>query len=207
MTVRGIDISRWQGNFDWRAHPGLQFGMCKATEGHAFSDPQFAHNWGGMWAYQADHRLPRFAYHFFRAAQDPIHQAEFLVLTARHHGLYPGDNFVLDLEATDGDGSNDGVKPAVAAARAVEFLHTVNAMAPGHRVLVYTDPAFARAGNCAGMGSWYLWIANYLVSKPEVPQPWHDWTFWQDGDSPIDTDRFNGDLAQLLAFTRMPDKR
>lgn len=209
MTVRGIDISRWQGlDFDWRTHPGLQFGMAKATEGTEFTDQAFTHNWGGMWDYQADHRMPRFAYHFFHAGQDPIHQAEFLVLTAKKNGLYPGDNFVLDLEATDFRTMlNDGQPPHVTAAKAVTFLHTVNEMAPGHRVLVYTDPAFARAGNTAGMSSWYLWIANYLVSKPEIPQPWHQWTFWQDGDSPLDTDRYVGDLASLLAFTRMPDKR
>ena len=142
------------------------------------------------------------------AGQDPVQQAEFLVLTVKRLGLLPGDNFVLDLEATDArTGLNDGLPPAEVARRGVRFLHTVNEMAPGHRVMVYTDPAFARAGNCAGMGSWYLWIANYLVSQPEIPQPWDRWAMWQDGDSPIDTDRWSGDLASLLAFTRMPDAR
>ena len=208
MTVRGIDVSRWQGlDFDWRQHPGLSFGMAKATEGTGCTDPAFRHNWDSMWAYQADHRMPRFAYCFFHAAEDPVQQAEFLVLTVKQHGLLMGDNFVLDLESTQPGGTNDGLPPPVAAERGIRFLHTVNAMAPGHRVLVYSYPAFIRAGNCAGMNAWYLWIANYLVSQPEVDPPWDKWTFWQDGDSPADTDRFNGDLAALLAFTRMPDRR
>lgn len=207
MTVRGIDVSRWQGDFDWRQHPGLQFGMCKATEWQ-FTDLEFRHNWDGMWAYQADHRMPRFAYCFFHASMDPARQAEQLVTAVKAHGLLAGDNFVLDLEATDPDtGLNDDLPPAEVARRGIAFLHRVNAMAPGHRVLVYSYPAFIRAGNCAGMGAWYLWIANYLVSQPEVDPPWDKWTFWQDGDSPVDTDQFNGDLAALLAFTRMPDKR
>jgi len=206
MTVRGIDVSRWQGDFDWRQHPGLSFGMAKCTESD-FTDPEFGHNWDGMWNYQADHRMPRFAYCYFRAAQDPVQQAEHLVQAVRAHGLLKGDNFVLDMEATRKDGTNDGLPPAEVARRGIAFLHTVNQMAPGHRVLVYTYPAFARAGNCAGMDPWYLWIANYLVAKPEVPAPWHNWTMWQDGESPIDTDRYNGDLPSLLAFTRMPDKR
>jgi lysozyme len=206
-TVRGIDVSRWQGEFDWRTQRGLSFGMAKATEGTGLTDPEFGHNWDAMWGYRPDHRMPRYAYHFFRAAQDPIQQAEFFVLTVRKHGLLPGDNFVYDGEATREDGTNDGLPPAVVARRGVTFLRTVNEMAPGHRVLNYANPAFIRAGNCAGMGSWHLWIANYLVSKPEVPAPWTNWTHWQDGESPIDTDRYNGDLASLLAFTRMPDKR
>jgi GH25 family lysozyme M1 (1,4-beta-N-acetylmuramidase) len=206
-TVRGIDVSRWQGDFDWKDHPGLSFGMCKATEGTELTDPEFGLNWDKMWWYQGDHRFPRFAYHFFHAGMDPVQQAEFLVLTAKRRGLQPGDNFVLDLESTRADGSNDGLPPATVAARATAFLHTVNEMAPGHRVLVYSYPAFIRAGNCAGLDPWFLWIANYLVSQPEVPAPWSKWTFWQDGDSPLDTDRYNGDLASLLAFTRMPDKR
>ena len=208
MIVRGIDTSRWQGlDFDWRQHPGLSFGMAKATEGTGFTDPAFRHNWDGMWWYQADHRMPRFAYHFFHAALDPVQQAEFFVLTVKQHGLLPGDNLVADFEATGQDGLNDQMPPAAFAARGVKFLITVNELAPGHRILPYSYPAFIRAGNCAGMNAWHLWIANYLVSQPEVDPPWDKWTFWQDGDSPIDTDRFNGDLAALLAFTRMPDKR
>jgi lysozyme len=208
MTVRGIDVSRWQGDFDWRTQPGLAFGMCKATEGTGLADPEFGHNWDAMWWYQADHRMPRFAYHFFHAALDPVRQAEFFVGTVRARGLAMGDNFVFDWEATDPDtGLNDQIHPQVAAAQGVKFLHHVNAIAPGHRILVYSYPAFIRAGNCAGMDAWHLWIANYLVSQPEVPAPWSSWAFWQDGDSPIDTDRYNGDLASLYAFTRMPDKR
>jgi len=207
MTVRGIDVSRWQGDFDWRQHPGLSFGMAKATEWDV-TDLEFRHNWDGMWAYQADHRMPRFAYCFFHASMDPVQQAGHLVTAAKQHGLLMGDNFVLDLEATNPDtGLNDDLPPHVVAERGIRFLHAVNQLAPGHRVLVYSYPAFIRAGNCAGMGAWYLWIANYLVSKPEVGPPWDRWTFWQDGDSPIDTDRFNGDLAALYAFTRMPDRR
>lgn len=204
--IRGIDVSRWQGDFDWHTQPGLSFGMAKATE-FDFEDAEFKHNWDAMWWYQADHRMPRFAYCFFHASLDPVRQAEFLVSTVKQRGLLPGDNFVLDLEETRKDGTNDGLAPAVVADRAVTFLHTVNEMAPGHRILPYSYPAFIKAGNCAGMAAWFLWIAEYGVSRPEVPAPWSRWTFWQNSATTIDTDVYNGDLASLLAFTRMPDKR
>lgn len=205
-ATRGIDVSRWQGDFNWTGHPGLSFGMAKATEG--LIDPEFGDNWNDMWAYRSDHRLPRFAYHFFHAARDPKEQAALLVWTVREHGLLPGDNFVLDIESTvSGELLNDGHDPLVCAARAVQCLHHINALAPGHRVLPYMNPSWARAGGSANMGAWSLWIANYGVLEPDVPPPWSKWTFWQTGDEPIDTDLYNGTEESLLAFTRMPDKR
>jgi lysozyme len=206
MTVRGVDVSRWQGDYTWPRD--ISFGMCKATEGTGYTDPELGRNWDAMWELREDRRLPRFAYHFFHAALDPVRQAEFFILTVKQHGLLPGDNLVADFEATDPDsGLNDGVTPEVFAARGEEFLHTVNELAPGHRILPYADPSFAAAGNCSGMAAWYLWVADYGVPQPAVPRPWDRWTFWQDDASPVDTDQFNGTGEQLLAFTRMPDKR
>ena len=206
MTVRGLDVSRWQGDYTWPRD--ISFGMCKATEGTSYTDPEFEHNWDAMWELREDRRLPRFAYHFFHAAQDPEGQAEHLVTTVKAHGLLPGDNFTWDFEATDPDsGLNDDVAPDVAARRAVTGLQAVNRLAPGHRILPYMDPAFGAAGHSAGMVAWYLWVADYGVPQPAVPQPWDRWTFWQDDATQVDTDQFNGTAEQLLAFTRMPDKR
>ena len=117
-----------------------------------------------MWWLQPDHRLPRFAYCYFHPGEDPAEQAEHLVETVKARGLLPGDNFVLDLEV------NDGLPPAFVAGRGVQFLHAVNQAAPGHRCLVYVNPSFAAAGNCAGMESWYLWIADYGVPGPPRPR-------------------------------------
>ena len=206
---QGIDVSQWQGAFPWQDWRGrVAFAMAKAVEGDAETDPDFGTNWDGMWWLDGAHAVPRFAYLFFHAAQDPVVQAAHLVATVRGHGLLPGDNFVLDFEETDeGSGLNDGVPPAAAAARAAECLRKVNELAPGHRVLVYMDPAFAAAGHSAGLGSWFPWIADYGVTVPAVPAPWKDWTFWQWTDQPVDGDRFNGTGEQLLAFCRMPAAR
>lgn len=199
----GIDVAWPQGaRYNWRAWAGkIQFGMTKATEGLDLIDPDLYDNWDAMWFLQPDHRLPRFAYHWFHPKDDPIHQAEFFVSAVKLHGLLPGDNLVMDLE------DNDGLHAPTVASRAKTFLNHVNGLAPGHRILVYTNPGFAEAGNCWGLQSWYLWIANYGVTKPKVPAPWHNWTFWQSSSNPIDTDLFNGSQDDLLAFTRMPDKR
>lgn len=203
----GLDVSYAQGaHFPWTSERGkIQFGMCKATEGLNTLDPDLAANWNGMWA--ASKTLPRFAYHYFHAADDPAEQAKRLVNAVKPHGLLAGDNLVCDLEATEADGSNDHVAPATVASRARTFLNEVNTLAPGHRVLVYTSPSFAEAGNCAGLGAWFLWLADYGVSRPAVPKPWSAWTFWQTTGTGLDLDVFNGTEAQLLAFTRMPKSR
>ncbi len=203
----GIDVAYPQGpHYDWKQWKGkISFGMCKVTEGLTITDPDWVGNWDSMW--ELNKLMPRFGYHFFHAADDPGKQAERLVSTIRPHGLLPGDNLVLDLESTRSDGTNDGVAPATVARRAQDFLHKANALAPGHRCLVYTNPSFAGTGACAGLDAWFLWLADYGVSSPAVPKPWSKWTFWQYGDSPVDMDRFNGTEAELLGFTHMPKSR
>lgn len=166
MTVQGIDVSNWQGAFNWTAWNGrIGFGLAKAAEGGSMTDADFGHNWDSMWSMNATHTFPRFAYLFFRAGQDPVVQAAHLVATVKAHGLLPGDHFVLDLESTSQDEQlNDGLTPAQCAPRVVECLHHINSLAPNHRVLPYMNPAWAEAGGSAGMSSWFLWIAHYGVS-------------------------------------------
>jgi lysozyme len=200
-NLPGIDISNAQGaHWPWPAERGrISFAMAKATEGLSYTDPDFAANWAAM--LKLNRMMPRFSYHFFHAREDPAAQAERFVATVKEHGLLPGDNFVMDLETAD------GMAPEFIAGAGVTFLHAVNELAPGHRVLAYTYPAFAQTGACAGMDAWHLWIANYQVRTPHVPPPWTRWTFWQTGESPVDTDVFAGTEAELLAFCRMPKSR
>lgn len=209
MSVQGIDVSNNNGPFDWASWRGkIGFAAAKAVEGDGFTDDDFGSNWDAMWWMNATHTFPRFAYLFFRAGQDPVVQAAHLVATVKGQGLAPGDNFLFDLESTSPDEQlNDGLTPAQCAPRAVECMRHINEFAPGHRVLPYMNPAWARAGGSAGMGSWFLWLAEYGVSVPSVPPPWDRWTFWQPGGRGVDTDVYNGTLEQLLAFTRMPPRR
>jgi GH25 family lysozyme M1 (1,4-beta-N-acetylmuramidase) len=208
-VVQGIDVSQWQGSFDWQQWFGkVGFAMAKAVDGDDGTDPYFGHNWDSMWWLDPDHRLPRFAYLYFHASLDPVIQAAHLVATVRGHGLLPGDNFVVDIEETvPGSGENDGIPAAECAPLAIQCLREVNRLAPGHRVLPYMNPSWAQAGGSAGMASWFLWLASYGIPAPVAPPPWDRATFWQFSDQPVDGDRFMGTEDELLAFTRMPAKR
>src|SRR6185437_13850063 len=87
-VVQGLDVSKWQGDFNWKAWKGkIGFGMAKATEGDGWTDPEFGANWDAMWWMNSAHTFPRWAYHFFHPAQDPVVQAAHLVATVKGHGL------------------------------------------------------------------------------------------------------------------------
>jgi len=186
----GIDISNHQPQFDWAAWNGhIQFASVKATEGLTFQDAWFGYNWEWM----EKIGVFRFAYHYAHPNLDPVKQAKFLVDYVKLHGLKRHDNFVLDLEETNGR------SPREVSFWAWVFCHTINQIT-GQRVLVYTYPSFAEAGNCAMLGGWGLWIANYGVPQPTVPAPWKYWRFWQYTSDPLDLDRWNGDEMTLAQY-------
>ncbi|MBL0015595.1 MAG: hypothetical protein IPP17_03940 [Bacteroidetes bacterium] len=97
FSIRGIDVSRYQGKIEWAKvkQAGIRFAFIKATEGTDYVDPYFAVNWDEA----KDKGIARGAYHFFRPAQDGKAQAEhFLKQVKWTKGDLPP---VLDLEVTD----------------------------------------------------------------------------------------------------------
>lgn len=193
-NAQGLDVSTWQGAFDWRGHPLISFAGAKACE-HNVTDPQFARNWADM-KDSFGNKLVRIAYCFAHPGEAMAPQADTLVQLVRDHGLQQGDHFALDLEVTD------GCKPAEVVAFAREFSHRVNKAAPAHRCFGYTFTDFA-----APWGLWPAWIADYGTTTARVPPPWTTWWLWQFRGSPLDLDQFNGDKERLLNFARMPGDR
>lgn len=171
---KGIDCSAYQPVIDWPALPaqGYQFAMVKATEGVGYRNPDFTAQWAGAW----DAGLLRGAYHFGHPST-PVEQAviEFLgYVLFRGSGQRHPDCFALDLEVTD------GLPPAEVAAWGRAFLNGVQWLT-GASPFLYSYPAFIEAGNCAGMGSYPLWIAGPGDPAAPVPSPWRSWTLWQQG--------------------------
>ena len=194
-SAQGLDVSRWNGNFDWRGHPDIAFAAAKCYEAGAGEDPMFAANWSDMWTTFSG-RVVRIAYIYAHPGDSMAAQADTFVQLTRDHGLQLGDHFALDLEVTDG-------RPAAevkAFARA--FSHRVNVAAPEHRCIGYTFRDFG-----APWGTWPLWVAETGVSEPSVPPPWKRWFFWQWSQAGLDLDVFNGGRDRLNDFARMPADR
>lgn len=189
--AQGIDVSNHNPNFPWHLwHGHIDFASAKATEGLTYQDPWFQWNWGGMKSIG----VFRFAYHYGHPNLDPVKQAHYLVDYVRRFGLEKHDNFLLDLEETDGR------TPVEVSFWAWVFCTTVNRIAPGHRILVYTNESFADAGNCAKLGGWGWWVASYGVPQPRIAGPWRFWRFWQWTGDILDRDVYNGDEMALAQF-------
>lgn len=204
-TVEGVDVSHWQGTVDWGKvkAAGVDFALFKATEHTMFFDDQFAANWRNSRA----NGVIRGAYHFYRPSFDPLQQAEWFVENA---GI-PGDGDlppVLDLEVTD------SLAPADVAKGALKFLQRVEVLT-GRVPMIYTSNRVFNSvlGGPAGFARYPLWVANWSVPCPNVPDPtWTDWRLWQYTDSgkvsgisgSVDRNVWNGSLADLQKFVSVP---
>lgn len=199
-TVKGIDVSYYQGNIDWAAArgDGVEYTFVRATDGLGFIDSKFEQNWEGARA----QGILRGAYQFFRPNQDPIAQADLLLqkLAAVSAGDLPP---VIDVEATG------GLSPMAVEAAVRAWLDRVRP-AIGREPIIYTGFYFWRdMVGAADFTASPLWHAQYTTAAcPTIAPPWQDWAFWQHsatgtvagiaGD--VDMNRWNGTRAQLDDF-------
>ena len=204
--IRGIDVSKWQGDIDWArvADDGVRFVIARATSGQSGVDPRYAANREGADAAG----LAFTAYHYASPDTTPgdaVAEADLFVDTAQLLGphLVP----VLDLEV------NNGLGPKRLRAWARAWLERVEQRL-GVRATIYTTRFFWR--DRMGNSQWFaqnghrLWIANWNdVNQPALPAAgWsgQGWTLWQHSstgrvagiDGPVDLDRYAGnDLGAL----------
>jgi GH25 family lysozyme M1 (1,4-beta-N-acetylmuramidase) len=194
--VEGIDVSHYQGTINWASEKakGRMFGVASVGDG-SYQDPTFATNWAAMKAAG----VIRGAYQFFEPGQDPIAQANIMI--AKVGMLGDGDlPCTIDVEVT---GSQSA---ATVAANVGKWLARVEA-GTGRKPMIYTGPYFWQDNvKSLAYGGYPLWVADYGVSKPQVPAPWTNYKIWQYSDSggSLDVDSFQGTLADLQAFAKAP---
>ena len=200
-TLKGIDVSYYQGTIDWTAvaNDDVTYAFIRVSDGANFIDPKFGSHWAGSRAAGIKHG----AYQFFRPGGDPIEQAEIL-LDAIGRKLAPDDlPPVIDVEASDGQSA------AVIKQKLTTWITHVKGVL-GRDPIIYTGFYFWRdsVGAPDFTGS-PLWHAQYSTAAcPNIAPPWSSWAFWQftdsgtiDGiDGPVDTNKFNGDEA---AFAKL----
>ncbi len=200
MKIQGIDVSKWQGN--WNAavakNAGSAFVFIKASQSN-YTDPNFISNWRNA----SEQELVIGAYHFLDYSIPGAKQADYFadILDAYPCDLPP----VVDFEKRV---PNKGRWP-------IEFLRDfVQRVADrGYSPMVYTSPSFWRS---FGEEDEYwtqfpLWLAHYTNGDPQVPAPWNEWTFWQYANNgqgkefgaesyQIDLNYFNGSIENLYDF-------
>lgn len=196
-TLRGIDVSKYQGDIDWGRvrNAGIEFAFIRVSDGTATLDPKFNRNWANAKAAG----VVRGAYQFFRPSQDPIAQANRLIAAVgelQATDLPP----VIDVEVTGG-------LSATAVRSKIDrwIVHVEREL--GRRPIIYSGSYFwrDRVRGGAAYEKHPFWIAQYTSLCPRLPSPWRRWAFWQNSDEgrvtgivgPVDTNFFNGTRAQL----------
>ena len=203
-TVKGVDVSVYQGSVDWAKAKaaGIDFAIARVSDGTGNPDTEFPSNWPNM----KTAGVVRAVYQFYRPSEDPIAQADLMLgMVSKAGGFQAGDMpAVMDIEVTD------GLSPAQIQASMQKWLTYVETKT-GRKPIIYTA-AFMSSNVGTGFTAYPLWVANYGPSCPTMPSSWTQWAMWQYSDAAnvngisggVDGDEFNGSLADLMAFADGP---
>lgn len=201
-TVRGIDVSKWQGNIAnrfeviARENPTIKFCIARTGDGKD-SDAKFLPNF--ITAKKVGW-IPG-SYHYFRADRDGKFQADLVTSLLEEANFEPGKDLppALDFEGGADDdlpggvflGEVGGVLPhELVVDEALEFLHLLEKQL-GVMPLVYTGQTFhwwlsqARPDLAEPFGEYPLWVPSYSrtarlpADRDGNLYPWSMWTFWQ----------------------------
>ncbi|MGN9866367.1 GH25 family lysozyme [Bacillus swezeyi] len=152
MGIKGIDVSHWQGDINWKkvAGDGIEFAFIKATEGTTLKDKKFEKNVSGANAAG----IKTGAYHFarFGSKSEALAEAKFFLSAVKKVSLsYP---LVLDLEV-----NKRNVSKSVLTDAAVTFLHEIE---KAGYFAMYSGKSFLE--NCldeSKLKPFALWVARY----------------------------------------------
>ncbi|MDO5614908.1 MAG: GH25 family lysozyme [Cruoricaptor ignavus] len=199
----GLDISHYQNPKDiqWdslaignRTIP-LKFVVLRATMGNRSKDKHFDE----YWATAKKHNLIRGAYHFYRADEDPVKQANNFLESVK---LEQGDLVpVLDIEKNPLRYSKkELIKNLKIWLKIVEEKY-------GKKPIIYTYYYYYRDNLKGEFDEYPLWLANYNnVLQPSPNEDWQLWQFTENGivygiNSKVDLNVFNGNLSALKQLT------
>ncbi len=203
LAVHGVDVSRWQGNIDWRKlrSQGANFAYIKATDGGDHLDPMFRKNWQGA----AAAGLKRGAYHFFYWCRAASEQADWFIRNVpRVPGALPP---VIDVEYNH----ESSCKRRLSRARVLEkmqvFMDRLEAHY-GQRPIIYTAPDFYRDNLRGAFPNHPFWLRS-VAAHPSRVYPDRKWVFWQYSGSglshgvtgKIDLNVFNGNENDWYRWT------
>jgi len=201
-SVHGIDVSKHQGQIDWKRVSRMEkndirisFAFIKATEGITRQDNQFDRNW----EQSAKNGLMRGAYHFYYPSRDAGKQADnFIKMVKLGSGDLPP---VVDIEYSNGKSKKkicDDLKV---------FLNRLEKKY-GVKPVIYTNIHFYSTNLEGSFDSYPLWIAGYFEHDRfhnEFKTPWHFWQHSENGRvdgirGSVDFNVFNGDIEKLKSM-------
>ncbi len=172
--VHGIDISKYQGDINWRQvrSAGVKFAFIKATEGGDRFDERFTQNWKGA----AKAGIPRGAYHFYYFCRKASEQARWFI---RHvpkdpNALPP----VLDMEWNGHSPTCPKKKPRAKVLSEMRIFLDKVERHYGRRAIIYTSVDFHREVLRGEFKQNAFWLRS-VAAHPRETYPDRPWLFWQ----------------------------
>jgi lysozyme len=200
----GIDVSHLQVDLlkFINKHDSLHFIFCKATEGISLKDDRYAENV----KLTKGKKLLLGAYHFYRANDDPVKQANFFWETIQTQQL-PVLPLAIDLEMKSFPGEKPAAYPNFQ--RDLSTLLRELTRLSGRQPILYTNYDFAQHHlTTKDLAEYPLWLADYnnKRSNPPTPDIWKQKgvVIWQKTDTYLlhhqntDLDVYLGSLGKLL---------
>lgn len=199
----GFDISHYQKKEDIKwdsltiANDGikLDFVVMRATMGNRKKDKHF----DGFWETSKKNELIRGAYHFYRADEDPVMQANNYLESVK---LESGDlRPVLDIERVPRRKSREKfIEDLKVWLKIVEDKY-------GEKPIIYTYYYYYKDHLKGEFDDYPLWLANY--NDVMVPSPDDDWKLWQFTEkgivkginTKVDLNIYNGNLWSFKKLT------
>lgn len=199
----GFDISHYQRTKDIKwdslsiangAIP-LEFVIMRATMGNKKKDKNFDE----FWEVSKENKLIRGAYHFYRADEDPVMQANNYLESVK---LEEGDlRPVLDIEKIPRRKSKEQfVSDIKVWLKIVEEKY-------GEKPIIYTYYYYYRDNLKGEFDDYPLWLANYNdVLQPSEEDDWKMWQFTENGivkgiNVKVDLNVYNGSTFGLRRLT------
>lgn len=181
-AVKGVDVSHYQGEIDWRAlrQNGVRFAYIKATDG-----------------------MVRGAYHYFSLCKSgAVQAANFIAAIPAGTGSLP---HALDVEQMEP--CPKGRRVAHPLAEIGAFLDAAEKHF-GQRPIVYTTQEFYEAYFRNGWSSEQLGKERFWLRSLHRAPGYGQWILWQyhnrgrrDGiDGPVDLNAFNGSVEEFEKF-------
>ncbi|WPO91801.1 glycoside hydrolase family 25 protein [Chryseobacterium sp. HR92] len=199
----GFDVSHYQNREDikWdslsignKTIP-LEFVVMRATMGNRSADKHFEE----FWEMAKKHNLIRGAYHFYRADEDPVIQANnFLANVKLEGGDLPP---ILDIEKIPKRKTNKKlIEDLKVWCKIVEEAY-------GEKPIIYTYYHYYKDFLKGEFEDYPLWLANYNdVPSPSPDDQWDFWQFTENGivhgiNAKVDLDIYNGNSWSLKRLT------
>lgn len=169
--VRGVDVSRYQGQIDWNvlASNDISFAFIKATEGNSHVDSCFSYNYEE--ARKTGLRVG--AYHFFSYDSEGQTQAEhYIAVVEKTDGMLPP---VIDLEFYGAKEQNPPAQDQVRQELTIMLgrLEEYYGMKP----IIYATEKSYKQYLANAFQEYDIWIRN-VITSPHLSDR-REWTFWQ----------------------------